>query len=358
MGNYSKESARVYVKTFHQALGILITMKCPLECGHCFIDSSPKRQEVIDSDLIISRLHEIAKQGKIKQLIITGGEPFSVREILKSIVSVAASYSINSFVQTSAFWASTLEKSISFLRQFPGITHLGVSADEYHEFFVPLESVKNALLAAIECEIVPELSIRVWDMEQDPFLTRINEVLGKDLLERVHLDFEKINVVGRANNLSVPDIARRRTEESLPKGACDFAHQPSIDCNGKVLACCNVNLARKNKVLQLGDLKEQSFTEISNQAEQNYLLQALRVWGPKRLAEIAIAHGIGSKLKGIYPQNGICTLCDDLLSQPEIITLLMSILDTPEMREEIILARLLRYGEMPFNDSNFSLAAN
>ncbi|MGD1912423.1 MAG: radical SAM/SPASM domain-containing protein [Rivularia sp. (in: cyanobacteria)] len=349
MNQQNKESARVYVKTFHQALGILITMKCPIECGHCFIDSSPKRQEIIDSDLIISRLHEIGQQGKIKQLIITGGEPFAVGEILKNIVRIAADYKINTLVQSSAFWASTLERSISFLKQFPGITNLCISADEYHENFVPLESVKNALLAALECDIIPELSLRVWDMEKDPFLTKIYDILGKDLLEHVNIDFERIKVVGRANNLSVPDIAVKKIEESFPEGACDFAHQPSIDCDGKVLACCNTTRARQNKALQLGNLNEQSFPEISHQAEQNLILQALRVWGPKRLAEIAIARGMEHKLKGIYPQGNICALCDDLLSQPEIITLLTSVLDTPEMREEIILARLLRYGEIPVN---------
>jgi organic radical activating enzyme len=216
-----------YAKSFHQALGILVTMKCPLECAHCGIESSPRREEILDRELIVSRLREIGEQGKIQQLIITGGEPFAVRPLLHAILEVALEYDIYTYVQSSGFWASSRERAIATLTQLPRITHLGISADEYHESFVPLQYVKNALEAAIECDIRPELSLRVWDMENDPFLQHFY-------------------------------------------------------------------------------------------AEENYLLQAIRVWGPKRLAEIVIEHGMGDRLKDVYEKDSICLLCTDLLSQPEI----------------------------------------
>jgi len=346
MENKQVQPTRYYVKSFHQALGILVTMKCPLECAHCGVESSPRREEVLDCDLIVSRLREVGEQGKIKQLIITGGEPFSVRPLLHSILEVALEYDIYTYVQSSGFWASSKERAISTLTQLPRITHLGISADEYHESFVPLQYVKNALEAALECGMLPELCLRVWDMENDPFLQHFYDVIGQDLLDQVYLDFEKIIPVGRGSQFISADQIQKNKIDHLSEGACDLAHQPSVDCDGKVLACCNTRMARKYPALQLGDLNKKSFTQMTNEAEENYLLQAIRVWGPKRLAEIVIEQGMGDRLKGIYDKNNICLLCTDLLSQPEIVELLTEVLNTPEIKEELILSRLLRYGEI------------
>ncbi|MGY6528823.1 MAG: radical SAM protein [Cyanobacterium sp.] len=346
MENKKIQPTRYYAKSFHQALGILVTMKCPLECAHCGIESSPRREEVLDQELIVSRLREIGKQGKIKQLIITGGEPFAVRPLLHSILEVALEYDIYTYVQSSGFWASSKERAIATLTPLPRITHLGISADEYHESFVPLQYVKNAVEAALECGMLPEISLRVWDMDNDPFLQHFYNVIGQDLLEQVYIDFEKIIPLGRGTQfLSVEQIQKNKIDH-FPEGACNLAHHASVDCDGKVLACCNTRMARKYPALQLGDLNEKSFTQMTNEAEENYLLQAIRVWGPKRLAEIVIKHGMGDRLKDVYEKDSICLLCTDLLSKPEIVELLTEVLNTPEVKEELILSRLLRYGEI------------
>lgn len=342
------------MKQFHAALGLLITLKCPLECAHCSVDSGPKRSEILDRDLIVHRLRELGREGKVKQLILTGGEPFAVPGLFAAILDVAAESCLRVMANTSAYWVTSLEKASATLRRFPGITQLCVSADEYHAPFVPLQNIKNALLAAMECGIVPELSIRVWDTTADPFLEGLYSLLGEDLIEISFIDLERIVPVGRASALPVPSGARQPQIVGFPEGACDVAHQPSVDHDGKVLACCNTLLARKNDPLQLGDLRKQSFSDISRGAEHNNLLHALRLWGPRRLAEIVMEEGLGDRLKSSHQQGNICSLCDDLLSQTDLVNLLESVLEGPEMQEEIVLGRLLRYGEMPLTGSRES----
>ena len=141
------EWAGYYMKRFHQALGVNITMKCPLECAHCGQESGPRRTETLNEGLFISRLREMGEAGQIKQLVISGGEPFAVRRLLARVLAIAAEYGIRAQVQTSANWAVTEERAAAVLRELPGLTHLGVSADEYHEPFVPLENLKHALRA-------------------------------------------------------------------------------------------------------------------------------------------------------------------------------------------------------------------
>ncbi len=340
-----KAPEAVYRKRFHRALGINVTMKCPLTCAHCSVHSGPTRGEKLDRDVIVRALREIGAHGKIRKLSISGGEPFAAREVLQAILQVAAEHHIDALVTTSAYWAVGRQRACHFLAEFPGLTHLLVSADEYHEPFVPLAYVKNALLAALRCNIVPELAIRVWDVQADPFLERLTAALGVDLLEQVGIDLERIQPVGRGADLPLPPMAQRPMVSALPAGACDVAHQPIVDTDGTVLACCNQDLARKNPPLRLGNLASDSFVTITQAAEQNPLLHALRLWGPRRLADMVREHGMGGKLKGTYPQGDICALCDDLLSQPDLVAVLQRALDTPEVRAEIALGRLLRFGE-------------
>jgi len=193
-------------------------------------------------------LREIGDTGRIKQLIISGGEPFAVRGYLARVLAIAAERGMRALVNTSANWAVTEERAVAVLQGLPGLTHLAVSADEYHEPFVPLENVKHGLSAALRTGIVAELSIRVWSSE-DPFLTRLYKALGSELLGEVFVNWGPIVPTGRGANLRLPLGLRPLVKGELPEGACDNAHLPIVDHDGQVLGCCNTLLGRRNKSL-------------------------------------------------------------------------------------------------------------
>ena len=340
-------SAIVPIKQFHRALGINLTMTCPLRCAHCCVDSSPQRKEMLEGKWIVQRLREIGGRGQIEQLVISGGEPFLNAGLLREILQVARQHGLGALVHTSAYWAKSPRKAVEFLAGFPGLTHLCVSADEYHEPFVPLDNVRCGLLASLGHGLVTELAVRVWDTDGDPFLDRLEAVLGSELLARVHVDLASIGWVGRARSLASPrvGVAPPPRVGGFPAGACDTSHLPIVDHDGAVLACCNTELARKNRPLQLGNLQEETFEAITDRAQRNNLLHAIRLWGPARLAEILIDHGEAEALQGVYPKGDICSLCNDVLSQPRLVALLERVLGSPACEAEIMLARLLRFGE-------------
>jgi hypothetical protein len=340
-------SAIVWIKRFHRALGINLTMTCPLRCAHCCVDASPHRNEKLEGTWIVQRLREVGGHGQIEQLVISGGEPFLRAGLLREILQVANGQGIRALVHTSAYWAKSPEKAAEFLEGFPGLTHLCISADEYHEPFVPLEYVRYGLLASLGHGLVTELAVRVWDTVSDPFLDRLEAVLGPELLEQVHVDLSPIGWVGRARSLAPPraGVAPPETVAGFPAGACDTAHLPIVDHDGSVLACCNTELARKNRPLQLGNLQDEPFEAITARAQRNNLLHAIRLWGPAQLAEILIEHGQADALQGVYPAGDICALCNDILSQPRLVELLERVLASPTYQAEIMLARLWRFGE-------------
>jgi hypothetical protein len=271
-----------------------------------------------------------------------GGEPFLALTLLRSVIEVAARYRIDTYVLTSAHWATGAARAARILAGLPGLTHLAVSADRYHLPFVPLSHVRHALLAAIECGVRPGLTIRLVDPD-DPFLPELRAALGEDLMARVGVELGWVTPVGRGRDLPLPPHRQRPPTRELPAGACDLVHHPIVGSDGRVLACCNEGVARRNAPLQLGDLRAEPFTRMTERAEDDLLLHAIRLWGPKRLAEMVQARGLGDRLKGVYPRGDICALCDDLTGQPELVRVLRAELEA--RREEIVLARLVRFGE-------------
>ena len=66
----------VYLNKFHHSLGVYITRKCNIECGHCGIDSSPTREEHINLSKVLPEIEKAIKFGDIKSIHLSGGEPF------------------------------------------------------------------------------------------------------------------------------------------------------------------------------------------------------------------------------------------------------------------------------------------
>ncbi len=328
-------------KRFHRSVGVNLTMRCPLECAHCSVDSGPWRTETVDAGLLSTRVDEIGRDGRIRLVMVSGGEPFSAREVLRKVLDAAAPWGITVFVLTSGIWAKGREAAERTLDAFPTLRYLGFSLDEYHEPFVPIADVRTGVVAALDRGLLVDLTIRVWDVAGDPFLDRVADAFGDELLSRVGIDLERIVSVGRA--LALPR-APEPERPGFPEGACDSAHQPVIDTDGTVVACCNVSLARRTPPLVLGSLRDLGLPAITRAAEEDVLRHAIRVFGPKYLADLVVEKGEGARLKGRYPAD-ICALCHDVLRQPELVSLLREELARPERRTEVALGRLLRFGE-------------
>lgn len=328
-------------KRFHRTVGVNLTMRCPLECAHCSVDSGPWRKETVDGNLLASRIEEMGRDGRIRLVMVSGGEPFSARDALRKVLEAAEPWGISVFVLTSGIWAKGREAADRTLDAFPSLRYVGFSLDEYHEPFVPMEDVKSGVLAALARGLLVDLTIRVWDPEGDPYLDRIAETFGDELLSRVGIDLERIVPVGRARGLPQAGVEEL---PGLPAGACDSAHQPVIDTDGTVVGCCNVALARRTPPLVLGSLRDVGLPALTRAAESDVLRHAIRVFGPKYLADLVVSRGEGGRLAARYPAD-ICALCHDVLRQPELVAILNEELSRPERRAEIALGRLLRFGE-------------
>jgi hypothetical protein len=320
-------------KRFHRALGIELTMKCPLTCGHCGYSSGPDRTEAVDAGLLAER---IEADDRIQLLIVSGGEPFAAPAALRRVLAAARRRDLAVAVNTAAHWATSVEAARTVLSRFEGITQLDVSADPWHTPFVPLANVRNACQAALDLGIVAVLIVRVFDQQGDPFLAELEAALG-ELVDRVPVDLGPVSRVGRAEQIAPPSGWPAPTDPR-PAGACDWAHAPVVNTDGRVFACCNHAVASTTPALQLGHLERDSLADITAAADHDLVLQAIRALGPAWLAKHVDLPAT------LHAKGDICGLCEQLLADPERVAHLRALLD--DERGPIAMARLLRFGEV------------
>ncbi|MFP4002379.1 MAG: radical SAM protein [Alphaproteobacteria bacterium] len=344
-GDFAPDDADAWFHMFHRSLGVHLTMRCPLRCAHCSVHSGPERHETVDGPLLLSRLEEMGREGSVKRLCLSGGEPFLVRTLLMDILEIAERHGIVTIINTAAHWAGTPQRARNTLRDIPDGVHIAVSADQYHTEFVPIDNVRNALQASLERGLFTALVLRAWDGESDPFTHELRAFLGEELWSSVKLDIDVIKHVGRGEDLP------RRTPQApvspgdIRAGYCDFADQPVVDSDNTVLACCNTQGARGAPHLHLGHLESDSVTGITEKADRDLILQAIRVWGPAALRDLLKEGGLGHRLAAAYPDDSICHLCTDICSKPDLVEYLQRRLNEPDLYAELAASRLLRYGE-------------
>lgn len=307
-------------------------------CPHCIIEASPDRKEELLINDAFDWIQQLAnyRNGYITALSLTGGEPFYDIGKLKRIANFAEDCGLVITAVTNAFWATTREKASKILREVPEIKMIAISTDVYHQKFIPFERVKNAVLAATECNIPYNITVCTEnkdDREYKEILNKLQKITEKDNINTV-CTF----LVGRASKkLYTPTY---EMSEDPPVSACIAAGSPIIFPDGKVIACIGplIDLQSSHPLL-LGNLRKNSINEIFEEAESNPILHAIRIWGPKKLISIIKEAGLREYLPERYIKNGICDACYKLMSNNKIVEFLTNLANDFEFNRKVAFAR-------------------
>jgi hypothetical protein len=98
------------------------------------------------------RIDQVEKWGSLVQVIFTGGEPFLLGEGLFKIIKHCSKKKLLTRIVSNAYWASSnhkAEKIISRLKTI-GLTEINFSVDDFHQEFIPIQYIKNAVNACEE----------------------------------------------------------------------------------------------------------------------------------------------------------------------------------------------------------------
>jgi organic radical activating enzyme len=329
---------------FLRNIGLIMTYRCPIECAHCLVDASPYRKEEISLQDAFNWIRQISeyREGYVKILSLTGGEPFYNLDKLKKISSFAGRRGLLISVTTNAFWAETYEKAFETLRLFPEIKIITMSTDAYHLDFIPLERLSNAILAAEDNDTLYNLNVCTVCKED----TTYRDIMS--YLEKV-VSNHSINTTitipnGRANKMVNRSLYKM--EKDPPQIPCLSCSCPVITPTGKVLACCGaIQAIESANPLILGSLRDDSLSNILDEAELNPILHIIRLWGPDRLISMAKEAGLGRYLPESYIKGSTCDICNSLMTRKEIIDFLFQLAFNQEIRKLVAKARSLYLGE-------------
>ena len=130
-------------------LHILMTYQCTFECDHCFVWGSPKQSGVMTLQDIREILAQGQALGTVESIYFEGGEPFLYYPVLVQAVREAAQMGFSVGVVSNAYWATSLEDAIEWLKPLAGLVEdLSVSSDLFHYDEAVSQQSRNAEAAA------------------------------------------------------------------------------------------------------------------------------------------------------------------------------------------------------------------
>ena len=137
------------------AVGILVTYQCNIRCRHCYINCGPDRKGAIDLALAESLLRQAKEAGLTGSNIhLGGGEAFLHFDRVVDILRIAERLGMTpiSWVETNCFWCTSDKIARDRLRTLheAGVSKIWLSADPYHQEYVPFENVARAKRIAVE----------------------------------------------------------------------------------------------------------------------------------------------------------------------------------------------------------------
>ena len=329
---------------FLKNIGLLMTYQCQVQCPHCIIQAGPHRTEQMSLEDAYDWIKQIAayRNGFIKVLSLTGGEPFINIQRLKLISDFAKERGLYVSAVTNGYWASTVEKAINILKSLPSLMMLQISTDKYHQESIPFDRVRNAMLACDACDLPFTISI-CTENENDPdyqkTLTEVSEFVDPRVI------FSAITFkAGRALQLDTDH--NYETSITPPISSCGAGGAPIVFPNGQIVACIGPIIDLKTPhPLRLGNLMQNSIEEILDQAESNVVLHAIRIWGPKFLINLVREAGLESELPEKYISGSVCHACYELMANPKIVDFLMNLQNDSDLTHKVAYARIFYLNE-------------
>ena len=293
-----------------EAAGLLITDWCPARCRHCYVSAGPDGGAWMTPAAAESHLAALARlRVPTEGIHIGGGEPFGNFDLLLAIVRTARKAGLAGigYVETSGFWAESedlIRKRLTALSE-AGMQKLSISADPYHQEFVPPDRVRLLHAVAIDVLGLRGVRARRWRWLQAP-----EDVAAMPESER--LEFfrgflrqypERLN--GRAAECLAP-LADRCPAQDLPAEDCRAPLLESkhvhVDPDGWVVpgTCAGIATFRATpqRPLDRGLL--------AWQWEKSPLVAWLVEKGPRGLLQVAEARGFQRDPAGYA---GKCHLC-------------------------------------------------
>jgi MoaA/NifB/PqqE/SkfB family radical SAM enzyme len=316
-------------------LALMLGYRCNAKCRCCLWGDAHNQGPSLDVEQACSWIDQACALADLKLIGFSGGESFLyAREITALATYARQKYGLAAAASTNSYWAHSQKRAVEKLRPLydAGLRQLLLSVDDFHQEFIPLDRVGNALRAAkqlgIQCtlqSIVTKSSRKISD-----FLAELNVQEG----EGVQATEVFCTRIGWAAT-KVPDSEFPAQDNAL-SSYCSMLQPLVIGPDGAVYLCCGAAFA--TPALNLGNLTREPLKDILERAEWNPILNALSLGnGPAYLADCLRESGQGDLLRTGYSSS--CEACCHILSTPGVTNFLETKLEP--QRAELFLKRIV-----------------
>ncbi|MCW8819935.1 MAG: radical SAM protein [Ignavibacteriaceae bacterium] len=231
---------------FIHSLAANLSTACPAGCTHCLWKARQERIALHHTVMTQSQMQRLVAFGKsfgIKEVVASGGEPFSRPEALQTLSVLCSRNLMGLHAITSAIWADTPQTARTMLEKTGPWSRLAVSIDDFHQESIPLKNCLHVLDASTAMGIpVTIASIDGADdvIQELPDKTR-NEVpiVSQPLMGTRFMQWDELDAP--CINMSVPyceegdaiygccgDLCEMRNESPLFFGRTDELPQKGI----------------------------------------------------------------------------------------------------------------------------------
>jgi len=298
---------------YWSSAGLLLSYWCNARCESCYLCCGVEHQQWMSVDFALTVWRQLVQASPHGcRVHLTGGEPFGNWPLLIELASRAKAEGLGPLqkVETNAFWATDdgLVRDRLVQLDRAGMEKLTISADPYHQQFVPIARCR--LLAAVAEQVLGPQRVQVrWrDWLEEGFDTdSLSDCERRELLARYAAGGrDRLN--GRAAEL----LANRLPQ----KPAASFADD---SCRQQLLRCKHVHVGPEGLVMPgtcagivLGRIGPHGIGQIWHELDADHadrpVVGILSRSGPAGLMEAAHAEGYTPRAG----YAGKCQMCWDV----------------------------------------------
>lgn len=298
-----------------RTLKINLLYNCTAQCAHCRFgctnEGTPERP---DFELPYLTAKKLKNAFGLDMAVVLGGEPTLFREETVALLQRLHSLGIATRIETNACWADSYDEAVSFLMPLKEMgTNVMLSLDGFHDPYVPIEKVANAVKACAALGVNYNLEMPYLDpVNKDNETDRRTEELFSSLSSYTGFEIPKyeggVLFVGRAAEVFGDQFAQDRgiPQETCtavpwwPDGDIDTTNLVILEPGGYITKGCGI---------AIGNAYEQDVVEMLKEykASEHPIFSVLMKEGPAGLAKLAEQYGF--QMKKDYADK--CHLCHE-----------------------------------------------
>lgn len=249
---------------YWSSAGLMLTYWCNAQCACCYVSCGPQRQEKMGLDQALSLWEQlIAASPHGCRVHLTGGEPFGDWAGLIELCRHARRQGLGPLqaVETNGFWATDDRIVRDWLAQLDeaGMGRLAISADPYHQQFVPIENCRRLARLAMEHLGASRVLVRWSD-----WLATGQDLAGLPERERLtifqqYLRKGRERLAGRAAALGGADLMVKKWRHYADTACREpllRSRHVHIDAQGRVTpgTCAGIILGQVDAAHRVGDI--------------------------------------------------------------------------------------------------------